>query len=44
VVEPLNHPTLQFTGFTGFGPKNLVMQFRHELEAARGIIAKGASR
>jgi hypothetical protein len=27
VVEPQNHPTLQFVGFTEFGLQNLVVRF-----------------
>jgi hypothetical protein len=31
-------------GFTKFGPQNLAVWFLWELEAARDVIAKGASR
>jgi hypothetical protein len=42
VLEPQNHPTLQFACFTGFEPQNPMVRFLLESEAARGVIMKGA--
>jgi hypothetical protein len=43
VVKPQNHPALRMAGFTEFVPQNSVVQFPWELEAAHGVIVKGAS-
>lgn len=39
-----NHLALHFTGFVGFGPQNLAVQFWQESDVSCGIIAKGVSR
>jgi hypothetical protein len=44
VVEPQNHPVLEFAGFAGFGLQNPVVWFWWESGATRGIITKGAWR
>jgi hypothetical protein len=43
VVEPQNHPMQQFAVFVRFVPQNPMVRFQRELDAAHGIITKGAS-